>query len=131
MRPFFSDSQHCNQHAKPLYLTLIRSISVSIHPRQSLLELLRNHPEGHLDPSGADAWYESTHSLLEFLLLMNHHFPLSYRLYVVDQSTRKNRTILYAQDGVDTPKGVVIDDKGFERIDSKGILRDWCLGRWG
>jgi hypothetical protein len=33
------------------YLTLILSISVNNDPRQSLLEILRNHPEGHLDPN--------------------------------------------------------------------------------
>lgn len=33
------------------YLTLILGISVSNDPRQSLLEILHNHPEGHLDPN--------------------------------------------------------------------------------
>ncbi len=35
----------------------------------------------------------------------------------------------YARDGVDTPKGCVIDIEGIERTDTEGILRDMVLGK--
>lgn len=35
----------------------------------------------------------------------------------------------YARDGVDTPRGVVIDNEGIERVDTEGILRDMVLGK--
>jgi len=35
----------------------------------------------------------------------------------------------YARDGVDTPRGAVIDNEGIERTDTEGILRDMVLGK--
>ena len=34
----------------------------------------------------------------------------------------------YAREGLDTPRGAVIDDQGIERTDTEGILRDMVLG---
>mgnify|MGYP005850087729 CR=1 FL=1 len=52
--------------------------------------------------------------------------------FVIDCATsinQRGKIEIYARDGVDTPKGVVIDDQGKERTDSDGILRDMVLGK--
>jgi len=52
--------------------------------------------------------------------------------FVIDCATsinQRGKIEKYARDGVDTPKGAVIDDKGIERTDTEGILRDMVLGK--
>jgi len=52
--------------------------------------------------------------------------------FVIDCATSVNqrgKIEKYARDGVDTPRGVVIDNEGIERVDTEGILRDMVLGK--
>lgn len=52
--------------------------------------------------------------------------------FVIDCATSVNqrgKIEKYAREGVDTPRGAVIDDKGVERTDTEGILRDMVLGK--
>lgn len=52
--------------------------------------------------------------------------------FVIDCATSVNqrgKIEKYARDGVDTPRGAVIDDQGIERTDTDGILRDMVLGK--
>lgn len=52
--------------------------------------------------------------------------------FVIDCATSVNqrgKIEKYARDGVDTPRGAVIDDMGVERTDTEGILRDMVLGK--
>lgn len=52
--------------------------------------------------------------------------------FVIDCATSVNqrgKIEKYARDGVDTPKGAVIDINGIERTDTDGILRDMVLGK--
>jgi len=52
--------------------------------------------------------------------------------FVIDCATSVNqrgKIEKYAREGVETPRGAVIDDKGIERTDTEGILRDMVLGK--
>eukprot|EP00970_Alexandrium_tamarense_P007729 scaffold1477_cov188-Alexandrium_tamarense.AAC.20 len=52
--------------------------------------------------------------------------------FVIDCATSVNqrgKIEKYAREGVDTPRGAVIDDQGIERTDTDGILRDMVLGK--
>ena len=52
--------------------------------------------------------------------------------FVIDCATSVNqrgKIEKYAREGVDTPRGAVIDDQGIERTDTEGILRDMVLGK--
>jgi LDH2 family malate/lactate/ureidoglycolate dehydrogenase len=52
--------------------------------------------------------------------------------FVIDCATsinQRGKIERYGREGVDTPKGVVIDDQGLERTDTEGILRDMVLGK--
>mmetsp|Transcript_27155 Transcript_27155/g.57097 ORF Transcript_27155/g.57097 Transcript_27155/m.57097 type:complete len:522 (+) Transcript_27155:155-1720(+) len=52
--------------------------------------------------------------------------------FVIDCATSVNqrgKIEKYAREGVDTPRGAVIDDQGVERTDTEGILRDMVLGK--
>lgn len=52
--------------------------------------------------------------------------------FVIDCATsinQRGKIEKYARDGVDTPKGAVIDIEGIERTDTEGILRDMVLGK--
>lgn len=52
--------------------------------------------------------------------------------FVIDCATSVNqrgKIEKYARDGVDTPRGAVIDNNGIERTDTEGILRDMVLGK--
>ena len=52
--------------------------------------------------------------------------------FVIDCATsinQRGKIEKYARDGVDTPKGAVIDENGIERTDTEGILRDMVLGK--
>jgi len=52
--------------------------------------------------------------------------------FVIDCATSVNqrgKIEKYARDGVETPRGAVIDDKGIERTDTDGILKDMVLGK--
>jgi LDH2 family malate/lactate/ureidoglycolate dehydrogenase len=52
--------------------------------------------------------------------------------FVIDCATSVNqrgKIEKYARDGVDTPRGAVIDNDGIERTDTEGILRDMVLGK--
>lgn len=52
--------------------------------------------------------------------------------FVIDCATSVNqrgKIEKYARDGVDTPRGAVIDNEGVERTDTEGILRDMVLGK--
>ena len=51
--------------------------------------------------------------------------------FVIDCATSVNqrgKLEKYARDGMDTPRGAVIDHMGVERTDTEGILRDMELG---
>lgn len=57
----------------------------------------------------------------------NDDFP-----FVIDCATSVNqrgKIEKYGRDGVDTPRGAVIDNDGIERTDTEGILRDMVLGK--
>jgi len=52
--------------------------------------------------------------------------------FVIDCATSVNqrgKIEKYARDGVDTPRGAVVDNDGIERTDTEGILRDMVLGK--
>lgn len=52
--------------------------------------------------------------------------------FVIDCATSVNqrgKIEKYARDGVETPRGAVIDNDGIERTDTEGILRDMVLGK--
>jgi L-2-hydroxycarboxylate dehydrogenase (NAD+) len=52
--------------------------------------------------------------------------------FVIDCATSVNqrgKIEKYARDGVETPRGMVIDDMGVERTDTEGILVDMELGK--
>lgn len=52
--------------------------------------------------------------------------------FVIDCATSVNqrgKIEKYAREGVDTPKGAVIDIEGVERTDTNGILKDMVLGK--
>lgn len=52
--------------------------------------------------------------------------------FVIDCATsinQRGKIEKYAREGVDTPKGAVIDIEGIERTDTEGILRDMVLGK--
>lgn len=52
--------------------------------------------------------------------------------FVIDCATSVNqrgKIEKYARDGVDTPRGAVVDVDGVERTDTEGILRDMVLGK--
>eukprot|EP00579_Thalassiosira_antarctica_P002341 CAMPEP_0201872748 /NCGR_PEP_ID=MMETSP0902-20130614/5393_1 /ASSEMBLY_ACC=CAM_ASM_000551 /TAXON_ID=420261 /ORGANISM="Thalassiosira antarctica, Strain CCMP982" /LENGTH=454 /DNA_ID=CAMNT_0048399125 /DNA_START=111 /DNA_END=1475 /DNA_ORIENTATION=- len=52
--------------------------------------------------------------------------------FVIDCATSVNqrgKIEKYSRDGVDTPRGAVIDDQGVERTDTDGILKDMVLGK--
>ena len=52
--------------------------------------------------------------------------------FVIDCATsinQRGKIEKYARDGVDTPKGAVIDENGIERTDTEGILKDMVLGK--
>lgn len=52
--------------------------------------------------------------------------------FVIDCATSVNqrgKIEKYAREGVDTPRGAVIDNEGIERTDTEGILRDMVLGK--
>mmetsp|Transcript_25240 Transcript_25240/g.31827 ORF Transcript_25240/g.31827 Transcript_25240/m.31827 type:complete len:453 (+) Transcript_25240:122-1480(+) len=52
--------------------------------------------------------------------------------FIIDCATsinQRGKIEKYARDGVDTPKGAVIDVEGIERTDTEGILRDMVLGK--
>jgi len=52
--------------------------------------------------------------------------------FVIDCATSVNqrgKIERYAREGLDTPRGAVIDDNGIERTDTEGILRDMVLGK--
>jgi hypothetical protein len=52
--------------------------------------------------------------------------------FVIDCATSVNqrgKLEKYARDGLDTPRGAVIDHMGVERTDTEGILRDMELGK--
>lgn len=52
--------------------------------------------------------------------------------FVIDCATsinQRGKIEKYAREGVDTPRGAVIDDEGIERTDTEGILRDMVLGK--
>eukprot|EP00571_Detonula_confervacea_P013043 CAMPEP_0172311538 /NCGR_PEP_ID=MMETSP1058-20130122/15039_1 /TAXON_ID=83371 /ORGANISM="Detonula confervacea, Strain CCMP 353" /LENGTH=454 /DNA_ID=CAMNT_0013024751 /DNA_START=132 /DNA_END=1496 /DNA_ORIENTATION=- len=52
--------------------------------------------------------------------------------FVIDCATSVNqrgKIEKYARDGVETPRGAVIDDQGVERTDTEGILKDMVLGK--
>jgi len=52
--------------------------------------------------------------------------------FVIDCATSVNqrgKIERYAREGLDTPRGAVIDDQGIERTDTEGILRDMVLGK--
>ncbi|KAL7534892.1 hypothetical protein ACHAXR_009438 [Thalassiosira sp. AJA248-18] len=52
--------------------------------------------------------------------------------FVIDCATSVNqrgKIEKYARDGVETPRGAVIDDQGMERTDTEGNLRDMVLGK--
>jgi len=52
--------------------------------------------------------------------------------FVIDCATSVNqrgKIEKYSRDGVDTPKGAVIDINGIERTDTDGILKDMVLGK--
>jgi LDH2 family malate/lactate/ureidoglycolate dehydrogenase len=70
--------------------------------------------------------------------LPNGHSPLTFGIpssdpfpFVIDCATSVNqrgKIERYAREGIDTPRGAVIDDQGIERTDTEGILRDMVLG---
>jgi len=43
--------------------------------------------------------------------------------------TQRGKIEKYAREGVDTPRGCVIDNEGIQRTDTEGILRDLVLGK--
>lgn len=52
--------------------------------------------------------------------------------FVIDCATSVNqrgKIERYAREGLDTPRGAVIDNDGVERTDTEGILRDMVLGK--
>jgi LDH2 family malate/lactate/ureidoglycolate dehydrogenase len=52
--------------------------------------------------------------------------------FVIDCATsinQRGKIEKYAREGVDTPKGVVVDEFGVERTDTEGILKDMVLGK--
>jgi L-2-hydroxycarboxylate dehydrogenase (NAD+) len=52
--------------------------------------------------------------------------------FVIDCATsinQRGKIEKYAREGVDTPKGCVIDNDGIQRTDTEGILRDLVLGK--
>lgn len=52
--------------------------------------------------------------------------------FVIDCATsinQRGKIEKYAREGVDTPKGVVVDEFGVERTDTDGILKDMVLGK--
>jgi L-2-hydroxycarboxylate dehydrogenase (NAD+) len=52
--------------------------------------------------------------------------------FVIDCATsinQRGKIERYGREGIDTPKGVVVDDQGLERTDTDGILRDMVLGK--
>jgi len=52
--------------------------------------------------------------------------------FVIDCATSVNqrgKIEKYAREGVETPRGAVIDNEGIERTDTEGILRDMVLGK--
>jgi LDH2 family malate/lactate/ureidoglycolate dehydrogenase len=52
--------------------------------------------------------------------------------FVIDCATsinQRGKIEKYAREGVDTPKGVVVDEFGVERTDTEGILKDLVLGK--
>lgn len=52
--------------------------------------------------------------------------------FVIDCATSVNqrgKIEKYGREGVDTPRGAVIDNDGIERTDTEGILRDMVLGK--
>mmetsp|Transcript_15442 Transcript_15442/g.23969 ORF Transcript_15442/g.23969 Transcript_15442/m.23969 type:complete len:459 (+) Transcript_15442:124-1500(+) len=52
--------------------------------------------------------------------------------FVIDCATsinQRGKIEKYAREGVDTPKGCVIDEDGIERTDTDGILKDMVLGK--
>lgn len=67
------------------------------------------------------------HSPLTFGIPSSDPFP-----FVIDCATSVNqrgKIERYAREGVETPRGAVIDDQGIERTDTEGILRDMVLGK--
>jgi L-2-hydroxycarboxylate dehydrogenase (NAD+) len=64
---------------------------------------------------------------LTFGIPSDEEFP-----FVIDCATsinQRGKIEKYARDGVDTPKGVVIDSQGLERTDSQGILEEMPMGK--
>jgi LDH2 family malate/lactate/ureidoglycolate dehydrogenase len=52
--------------------------------------------------------------------------------FVIDCATsinQRGKIEKYAREGIDTPKGVVVDEFGVERTDTEGILKDLVLGK--
>jgi L-2-hydroxycarboxylate dehydrogenase (NAD+) len=52
--------------------------------------------------------------------------------FVIDCATsinQRGKIERYGREGIDTPKGVVVDHQGLERTDTEGILRDMVLGK--
>ena len=76
---------------------------------------------------------------LTFDILITGTNPLCFGIpsddsfpFVIDCATSVNqrgKIEKYARDGVDTPRGAVIDNEGVERTDTEGILRDMVLGK--
>lgn len=63
---------------------------------------------------------------LTFGIPSSNKFP-----FVIDCAmsvNQRGKIKRYAREGVDTPRGCVIDDQGVERTDTEGILRDMVLG---
>ena len=64
---------------------------------------------------------------LTFGIPTDEEFP-----FVIDCATsinQRGKIEKYARDGVDTPKGVVVDHQGLERTDTEGILKDMVMGK--
>lgn len=52
--------------------------------------------------------------------------------FVIDCATsinQRGKIERYGREGIDTPKGVVVDHEGLERTDTKGILEDMVMGK--
>ena len=52
--------------------------------------------------------------------------------FVIDCATsinQRGKIERYGREGIDTPKGVVVDHEGLERTDTEGILRDMVMGK--
>ena len=103
-------------------------------PGPRLLPPLESNP-----CSVCNKWQSISFSITTHLFLFLGTNPLCFGIpsdeefpFVIDCATsinQRGKIEKYAREGVDTPKGVVVDEHGVERTDTQGILRDMVLGK--